>query len=79
MTAAASPQLYRFEDDGQTPNNPRLPLIVYRDVLSVPEGRDPAAVCEDLFAAHGWANGWRGCRDGRVHPGTFRHAIVFNP
>lgn len=56
---AASPQLYRFEDDGKTPNNPRLPLILYRDVLRVPAGRDPATVCEDIFAGHGWANGWR--------------------
>ena len=33
-----SPQLYRFEDDGKTPNNPRLPLILYRDALRVPAG-----------------------------------------
>ena len=25
---------YRFADDGRVPNNPRLPLIVYRGALN---------------------------------------------
>ena len=73
---AASPQLYRFEDDGKTPNNPRLPLILYRNVLRVPAGRDPAAVCEDMFAGHGWANGWRNGIHPFLHFHTRTHEVL---
>lgn len=54
----AMPQLYRFEDDGQTPNNPRLPLLHYRGVIPA-GGADPAALYETMFAAHGWQDSWR--------------------
>lgn len=76
MPSAISPQLYRFEDDGKTPNNPRLPLILYRDVLRVSPGQDPAAVCEDLFAKHGWANGWRNGIYGFLHFHTRTHEVL---
>jgi uncharacterized protein YjlB len=72
----SSPRLYRFEDDGKTPNNPRLPLILYRDVLRVPEGHDPAAVCEDMFARHGWANGWRNGIYPFLHFHTLTHEVL---
>jgi len=54
-----TPELHRFEDDGATPNNPRLPLLLYRDTLQDRPGRDPAAAYETLFAAHGWTDSWR--------------------
>ena len=47
-----------FKDDGETPNNPRLPLILYRDAVDV-SGRDPAATFEAIFARNGWGWGWR--------------------
>jgi uncharacterized protein YjlB len=47
-----------FADDGSVPNNPRLPLVVYRSVLDT--GTDAAAACEALFAGNGWSGGWRG-------------------
>jgi len=28
-------QAFRFEDDGETPNNPRLPLVVYRAAVNL--------------------------------------------
>jgi uncharacterized protein YjlB len=49
---------YLFADDGIVPNNPRLPLVVYRGVLDT--GRDAATTCADLFEANGWAGGWAG-------------------
>jgi uncharacterized protein YjlB len=76
MTEAASPQLYRFEDDGRTPNNPRLPLLVYRAVLRVSEGRDPATMCEELFARHGWANGWHDGIYPFLHFHTQTHEVL---
>lgn len=61
------PLTYRFEDDGRTPNNPRLPLLVYRDVLRFMPGDDPAAVCEELFARHDWGRSWRNGVYGFLH------------
>jgi uncharacterized protein YjlB len=46
-----------LEPDGGIPNNPRLPLLVYRGVL--PRDGDSADSCEALFAKHGWGDGWR--------------------
>jgi uncharacterized protein YjlB len=46
-----------FADDGRVPNNPRLPLIVYRGALAT--GPGAAAACEARFAGNGWSGGWR--------------------
>ena len=40
------------------PNNPRLPLVVYRGALDI--GPGATAACEMLFAGNGWSGGWRG-------------------
>ena len=50
-------ETYRFADDGVVPNNPALPLVVYRGVLA--EGADRAGACERMFARNGWGGGWR--------------------
>ena len=42
-----------FDDDGVVPNNPRVPLVVYRGVLE--SGPGAAASCETLFAGNGWS------------------------
>ncbi|HET8725884.1 MAG TPA: cupin domain-containing protein [Alphaproteobacteria bacterium] len=57
---AARPEtvdLHRFDDDGRIPNNPVLPLVIYRHVLG-PKG-DLAAGFEEAFSANGWRGGWR--------------------
>ncbi|MGH7031259.1 MAG: hypothetical protein ACREEZ_12620, partial [Stellaceae bacterium] len=46
-----------FADDGRVPNNPRLPLVVYRGALAT--GTGAPAACEARFAANGWSGGWR--------------------
>lgn len=51
------PEEYRFAEDGQIPNNPHLPLLVYRGALGA--GSDAAGACEALFARHGWTGAWR--------------------
>jgi hypothetical protein len=40
-------EYYLFADNGNVPNNPRLPLIVYRGALET--GGDAAASCMALF------------------------------
>ncbi len=52
------PESYRFAPGGDVPNNPRLPLLVYRGVLAT-EGNDPAKACEQLFTRHHWPAAWR--------------------
>ena len=40
------------------PNNPRLPVLIYRNAVAV-GGSDPAATFEDLFLRNGWPPEWR--------------------
>jgi uncharacterized protein YjlB len=58
MSITVEPESILFADDGETPNNPRLPLLLYRGAV-VLDGPDPAANFESLFRSHGWAHGWR--------------------
>jgi uncharacterized protein YjlB len=46
-----------FVDDGSVPNNPRLPLIVYRGALQI--GSGAAEACMALFEGNGWGGAWR--------------------
>jgi uncharacterized protein YjlB len=48
----------KLEDDGTYPNNERLPLLVYKAALRLPED-EPAAAIESLFHGHGWGGSWR--------------------
>ena len=70
------PQLFRFEDDGKTPNNARLPLVLYCNVLETPRKRDPATSYEALFAAHGWADSWRNGIHGFLHFHAGCHEVL---
>ena len=62
----AAVEARRLEDDGSIPNNPALPLLVYRQAVTLPED-DPATVFEALFTANGWPAAWRN----GIHP--FHH------
>jgi len=53
------PDVFHLEDDGETPNNPRLPLVLYRNAIKVDGAADPASLFEDTFHRHGWSDGWR--------------------
>lgn len=63
-----------FEDDGRIPNNPGLPLLLYRAAL-LPDVVSPAA-CEDLFAANGWSGGWRNGIYGSHHFHSTAHEVL---
>ncbi len=69
-------QAFRFEDDGETPNNPRLPLLVYRAAVPLDGVRDPAVPFELTFAAHGWADGWRNGIYPFLHFHTAAHEVL---
>ena len=48
-----------FADDGDVPNHPRFPLIVYRGALDATNGRDLQSGFESLFHGNGWRWSWR--------------------
>jgi len=69
-------QALRFDDDGETPNNPRLPLVVYRAAVNLAGAPDPAAPFERAFARHGWSDGWRNGIHPFLHFHTATHEVL---
>lgn len=51
-------EAHYFEDGGAVPNNPALPLLVYRQAGGLGLG-DTATVIEARFGQNGWGKGWR--------------------
>jgi uncharacterized protein YjlB len=54
-----APNTFSFTDDGSIPNNPKLPLVLYRGGIDLAGSPDPEQVIEETFAANGWGNMWR--------------------
>ena len=67
-----TPVAMRFGDDGLVPNNPTLPLLVYRRAIDVSGQKDPAARIERIFARNGWDDSWR---DG-IYSFTHFHSMI---
>src|ERR1700739_5045510 len=55
----AAPKPFSFADDGSIPNNPKLPLVLYRGGIDLSGSPDPERVIEKTFAANGWGDMWR--------------------
>lgn len=51
-------ETFTFDDDGDIPNHPRWPMIVYQQVVDKAEV-DAASIFEAIFGRNGWGNGWR--------------------
>lgn len=68
------PESYRFVADGNIPNNPRLPLLVYRGVLET--GKDAASSCEALFKRNRWPSDWRDGVYDYHHYHTTAHEVL---
>ena len=54
----ADPEILRLSRNGWMPNNPHLPVLLYRAAIA-PRSDDPAAVFEVLFTRNGWPPQWR--------------------
>ena len=76
LVQVRTPTALSFEDDGKTPNNPRCPLLLYRDAVTLAKPYDPAAIFEELFAAHGWGRSWRDGIYKFLHFHTRSHEVL---
>ncbi len=54
-----SPIIHKFADDGRIPNNPALPLVLYRGGVDLAGSPDPEKMIEKTFGANGWGDMWR--------------------
>jgi uncharacterized protein YjlB len=63
-----------FADDGRVPNNPSLPLIVYRGALET--GPRCVADCEILFANNSWSGAWRNGIYAHHHYHSTAHEVL---
>jgi uncharacterized protein YjlB len=51
-------ETFIFADDGDIPNHPHWPMIVYHGAVEETQP-DAASAFETIFARNGWGNGWR--------------------
>src|SRR5262245_37291214 len=52
------PEVLQLAANGWMPNNPHLPVLLYRTAVAA-AGPDPAAAFEELFLRNGWPPSWR--------------------
>jgi uncharacterized protein YjlB len=57
MNDRPEPLAYTFADDGEIPNNPALPVLIYTQAVDL--HGDPVIALEHLFAANRWPPDWR--------------------
>ncbi|HEY5811347.1 MAG TPA: cupin domain-containing protein [Terrimicrobiaceae bacterium] len=58
MPSISQPETHQFADGGEIPNNPRLPLVIYKAAISA-RGEEAAEAFETLYAKHDWRAAWR--------------------
>ena len=66
------PITLRFADDGRIPNNPALPLLLYRGGIDLSGSPDPEKLIEQTFAKNGWGDMWRN----GIYPYVHYHAMI---
>ncbi|MDF9797736.1 uncharacterized protein YjlB [Catalinimonas alkaloidigena] len=64
----------RIGDHGNFPNNPTLPLLLYKQSLHINEG--DAESVEEVFAKNDWGNSWRNGIYGYHHYHSTAHEVL---
>src|SRR6202045_4441369 len=72
MPEPTDPQTFMFADDGAIPNNPRLPMVVFRRSIDLAGTPDPEAAIEKTFSANGWGDMWRN----GIYPYAHYHSMI---
>lgn len=67
-------ETYILAGDGIVPNNPRLPLILYRGALET--GGDAAASSVALFDRNGWTGAWKNGVYAHHHYHSSAHEVL---
>jgi uncharacterized protein YjlB len=70
-----SPEVVRLREDGGVPNNPKLPLVIYRQAVRF-DSQDRAALLVELFGRHGWRDAWRDGIYDFLHFHTGTHEVL---
>lgn len=69
---AIQPETFMLADDGSIPNNPSLPLLVYRGGIDLAGTPDPAELIEAAFRRNGWGDMWRN----GIYPFVHYHSMI---
>ena len=51
-------ETHHFSDGGEIPNNPKLPLLIYKGAVAA-RGEKAAELIEALYASNDWRAAWR--------------------
>lgn len=70
------PVRMKFRDDGYIPNNPKLPMLLYRKVMRFQRNHDRAATLEAVFEEHSWGQAWRNGVYDFVHYHSMIHEVL---
>ena len=72
FTQAIPPLAILLRDDGIIPNNPTLPLLLFRRAIDLSGTPDPENVVEDVFGRNGWGDMWRN----GIYPFVHYHSMI---
>ena len=71
-TKPTEPTTFMFTDDGSVPNNPQLPLLLYRGVIDLSGTPNPEEVIEKVFRDNRRGDMWRN----GVFPYVHYHSMI---
>jgi len=69
-------QSFFLKEDGQTPNNPTLPVIFYQNAFDGEGGGQSPEDIEGAFKSHGWTTGWTGDVHDELHYHSNTHEVL---